>query len=83
MAATINFYHAFKKNLTNGTIDLDTDTFRVALYKTITGVSDADLSVRSSISGNEVANGNGYTTYGKSLGVLSLQTLGRGPLSGT
>lgn len=32
MAATITFYNSFKEYIADGTIDLDTDTFKVTLH---------------------------------------------------
>lgn len=56
----------FAKHCMAGTIDLDTDSFRVAL---VTSSYTLDLTDDqwSEISGNEVANGDGYTTHGNAL----------------
>lgn len=78
----MNLYHSFKVHMANALIDLDTDNFRVVLYKTIAaGISDPTLSIRSDITVSEVANGSGYLTYGKSLSTPAVTTLGSGTLS--
>jgi hypothetical protein len=62
-----NIYNAAKKNLMNGTIDLDEadSNFRMALYTDASNVADVvGLSARSQVT-NEVANANGYQTGGK------------------
>lgn len=51
-------------NILNGTIDLDGDSFRWVLV-TSSYTPDNTHSAWSSISTNEVANGSGYTTHGK------------------
>jgi len=62
------FYQTAKKHLMDGTIDLDSDTFQMALY---TSASNASLSATSvscvgSIT-NEVLEANGYMSSGKTI----------------
>ncbi len=60
------FYDTFPEYIGDGSIDLDNDTFNVALFlsnsdcATTTNVNLADLT-------NEHANGNGYATGGQAL----------------
>jgi len=59
-------YNSFKQYLGDGTIDMDGDTFKIILLGS--GYTpDAAHSQYSNISGNELANGNGYTTGGQTL----------------
>jgi len=58
-------YNAFKKNIANGTIDLDTDTIKVMLV-TSGYASDQDLHEFKSSVTNEAA-GTGYTAGGSAL----------------
>jgi hypothetical protein len=59
-------YNSFKRYMADGTMDLDGDTFRMGLYTSASNAATATISIRSSIT-NEVANGNGYVTGGKTL----------------
>ena len=59
-------YNTFKRYMADGTCDLDGDTFRMGLYTSASNAATASLSVRTSVT-NEVANGNGYATGGKTL----------------
>lgn len=61
-----SFYNEAKKYLANGTLDLDTGVWRVALFKSTSNASTATLSLFSEVT-NEVNNSNGYTTGGTSL----------------
>lgn len=61
-AGTWTFVNTARTNLLNGTFDLDTDSFKMALF-----LSTSDLAVTEALySGvtNEHANANGYTTGG-------------------
>lgn len=63
-------YEAAKERLADGTIDLDTHAFKVALFLSTSNantLSNADLADLT----NEHANGNGYTTAGESLGSVT------------
>jgi len=67
MAATPwAIYNKAKKKLGNGTIQLGVNIFRVQLHKSTSNASVATLSTAASAS-NEVTNGSGYLTGGKSV----------------
>lgn len=59
-------YDTAKVNIGNGTTDLDTHNFRIALF---TSSSNANTLTNSTLSQltNQVANANGYTTGGNLL----------------
>ena len=58
-------YNSFKRDIANGSIDLDTDTIKVMLV-TSTYVPDQDLHTKKSDVTNEVT-GTGYTAGGATL----------------
>lgn len=62
--------HALEQ-LIEGGLDLDNNTWRMALVTSAYTPAQTTHSAWSSISTNEVANGNGYTTHGKLLTVTS------------
>lgn len=66
MSSTTQIYNPLRKYLMNGTIDLDTDDIKVALIASGYTFSAAHTHF-ADVSPNEVANGAGYTTGGKSL----------------
>lgn len=75
MAVTAKFYgnafvHAFNKR-----IDFDTDTIKVSLH-TSSYTPDQDAHDYADDLTNEVANGNGYTTGGATLGSPSITYTG-------
>ena len=59
------FFNSFKQKIADGTIDLDTHSFKVCLL-TSAYTPTATHTQYSNLTG-EVANGNGYTTGGKAL----------------
>lgn len=74
-AGAVTFFNKNKGSLCNGLIDVNSDTWKVALTTSAqalsatfvgssTGCLYADLT-------NEVANGNGYTTGGATLGSVT------------
>ena len=64
------FYYTAKKYLGTGDIDLDNDSFRMALFTSASNaLSSANLSVLGSVT-NQIADGNGYSTSGKALSTL-------------
>ena len=67
MAVTAYNYGAFAKNLLAGNIDIDADTIKVGLC-TSSYTPDQDADEFYDDITNEVANGNGYTTGGETLG---------------
>lgn len=64
MASVI--YNSFKRDIANGSIDLDSDTIKVMLV-TSSYTPDIDAHDKRDDVTNEVANGNGYTTGGAAL----------------
>lgn len=66
MAVTIQTYNQFLELLGDGTLDMDTHTFKIALM-TSGFVFDATDTIWTDVSGSELANGNGYTTGGLAL----------------
>ena len=67
MAATFTVYDSFKKNMQDGTLDMDATGFKVVLWKTLAGVSVPTASLAGSLSATQVDSGNGYTTGGAAL----------------
>lgn len=61
---------AGRTDLVNGTFDLDTDTFLMALFLSTSNIGAASTTYAGLT--NEHANANGYTTGGISLGTLAL-----------
>jgi hypothetical protein len=59
--AAFNKFNAFAAAMPNGGVNLATDTLKVMLTNTLPLATNTQYS---DISGNEVANGNGYTTGG-------------------
>lgn len=66
MPATISFYDAFKEDLLNSNIDLDSDNIKCALLNNSATFTAAD-TVFTNVSGNEIAAGNGYVAGGQAL----------------
>lgn len=64
-AGTWTFTNAGRKYLLDGTFDLDSDTFKMALFQSTSNIGASSTTYAGLT--NEVANGNGYTTGGKSL----------------
>lgn len=74
MAATAwALYNKAKKKIGNGTIQLGVNTLKMQLHTSASNASTATLSLASSVN-NEVANGNGYTTGGATLGSVTWTT---------
>lgn len=69
-AGAWTFTNSARTNLLNGTFDLDTDTFLVALFLSTSNISATSTTYAGLT--NEHANANGYTTGGISLGALTL-----------
>jgi len=59
---TFNFVNDFSEKIADGTHDLDTHTFKVALTNTAPDAADAVIADIT-----QIANGNGYTTGGTAL----------------
>lgn len=69
-AGAWTFTNAGRTDLLNGTFDLDTDTFLVALFLSTSNIGAASTTYAGVT--NEHANANGYTTGGISYGTLVL-----------
>ena len=59
-------YDRYKANLMNKIVDMEADTLKVILLDNSHSFSSTD-NVLTDVSGNELANGNGYTTGGATL----------------
>lgn len=64
--ATISIYNKFKEYIADGSIDLDTDTFKIILLDSSHTFTATNTQL-TDVSANEIANGNGYTTGGATL----------------
>lgn len=71
-AGNWTFTNGTRTSLLNGTFDLDSDTFKIALFQSTSNIGAASTTYAGLT--NEVANGNGYTTGGNAV---------TGSLSGT
>ncbi len=69
-AGAWTFTNGARTSLLNGTFDLDTDTFKVALFLSTSNIG-ASSTTYAGVT-NEHSNANGYTTGGISYGVLAL-----------
>lgn len=69
MAASLTFYNSFREYVADGTIDLDTHTFKVMLVASGYTPSTAH-TVKADIT-NELSTANGYTAGGATLGSIS------------
>lgn len=70
MAASISFYDSMKEYLADGTIDLDTHTFKL-LLATDGYTFDATDVTKANLGAVEHANQYGYTTGGATLGSVT------------
>lgn len=69
-AGTWTFTDAARTDMLNGTFDLDSDTFYMALFLSTSNIGAGSTTYAGLT--NEHANNNGYTTGGISLGSLAL-----------
>ena len=75
MTASITFYNSFKEYVADGTFDLNTDSFKVALVSSSYTFSAAH-TVYADLT-NELSTANGYTSGGAALGSVTFsQTSG-------
>jgi len=75
-AGTITFYQTTSEYIADGTIDLDTDTFKNALVLSTSNFATLTLNEYGDLT-NEHASNNGYTTGGVTLtGVTWIQASG-------
>lgn len=63
-------YNGFREYVGDGTVDMDNDTFKVQLHSS-TYTPNAETHDTTTDLSNEVANGNGYTTGGATLGSVT------------
>ena len=73
MAVTVQFYNTFLTKLVTGVIDLDSDTFKIALM-TSSHTFATSTSTWASVAANELSNGSGYTTGGATLSGVTVTT---------
>lgn len=71
-AGNWTFTNGTRTSLVDGTFDLNSDTFKIALFQSTSNIGASSTTYAGLT--NEVANGNGYTTGGNSV---------TGSLSGT
>lgn len=69
-AGAWTFPNGARKNLLDGTFDLDTDSFKIALFLSTSNIGAASTTYAGVT--NEHANANGYTTGGIALGNVAL-----------
>ena len=70
MAASITFYNSFREYLGDGTIDLDTHTFKVMLTSSSYTPNASTHTVKADVT-NELSTANGYTAGGATLGSVT------------
>lgn len=70
MAASITFYNSFREYVADGTIDLDTDTFKVTLHTSTYTPSATTHTVYADLT-NELSTASGYTNGGATLGTVT------------
>ncbi len=70
MAASITFYESFREYLGDGTIDLDTDTFKVTLHTSTYTPNAGTHTVYADLT-NELSTASGYTNGGAALGSVT------------
>ena len=66
-AGAFKVYGAAAEAIAKGTIDLDTNTFRMVLVTSAYTPNQSTHSTWTDVSANEVAAGGGYSTHGKLL----------------
>jgi hypothetical protein len=64
-AGTWTFTNSARTNLLNGTFDLDSDTFKMALFLSTSNIGAGSTTYAALT--NEHANANGYTTGGQAI----------------
>lgn len=75
MASTITLTNNLNKYVTDGTVDLDSDTIKVAMLADTYTVSAAH-SIFGDVSSHQVAAGNGYAAGGAALANKSITVAG-------
>jgi hypothetical protein len=69
MAASLTFYNSFSEYVADGTINLDTHTFKVMLVSS--GYTFSAAHTQKSDITNELSTANGYTAGGATLGSVT------------
>lgn len=71
----LTVFNEFAEAMADGRLDLDTDTFKIAIVDTLPSASDTiptwGAGGTTNISANEVTAGGGYTTGGETLANVS------------
>jgi hypothetical protein len=70
-AGKLKLYEKAKGNIANGTIDLDTDTFKAILLSSASNANTLSASEVLADLTNELATANGYTNTGQALGSVT------------
>lgn len=70
MTASITLYQSFAEFVADGTIDLDTHTFKVMLTSSSYTPSASTHTVKTDVT-NELSTANGYTAGGATLGSVT------------
>lgn len=70
MAASLTFYQSFREYVADGTIDLDTDTFKVTLHSSSYTPNAGTHTVYADLT-NELSTASGYTNGGDALGSVT------------
>ena len=70
MAASLTFYESFREYLGDGTIDLDTDSFKVTLHTSTYTPNAGTHTVYADLT-NELSTASGYTNGGAALGSVT------------
>lgn len=73
MAASNSKYQTLSQYIGNGTIDLDTDTFKVALFSSTSNAATLTNTVFANLT-NELTTANGYTAGGITLTGVTYNT---------
>jgi hypothetical protein len=70
MAASLTFYQSFREYMSDGTIDLDTDSFKVTLHTSTYTPNASTHTVYADLT-NELSTASGYTNGGAALGSVT------------
>jgi hypothetical protein len=70
MAASITFYQSFREFIADGTIDLDSHSFKVMLTTSSYTPNAGTHTVAADVT-NELSTANGYTAGGATLGTVT------------
>lgn len=75
MAVTFTYYDHFLEVLGDGNMDMDNDSFKLALLNN-THIFNAANTIFTDVSGDEIAAGNGYTAGGEVLTAVTYSVTG-------